>query len=386
MNKLNELQYPYYRYKERFQIFEDIHDLIMCHDLGIKNVLFIHQDVYNQSIRYRVDNMAEAIRETDEWNAIALSVSEIQYIYPYLYMIDLIILHRVYYDEIIDFVSKSKGKIPIIFDVDDYTFHNKCIRNAVRSTGTPYEMRKEMVEQYYKLEVLCDGISTSTLFLEDCIKKEFDKPVFYLPNFLSKTEQKIADIYFEQKINSNNSGLKPTMVTFVSGSTGHNKDFKLIRHDICKLLKSKDTIFKVVGYLRLPDSMKKYVENGQVLIKPFTDPCSLLLEIAESDVVVVPLQSNKFSKSRSEIKYFLAASVGTPIVASPTPVYNEIAGRGHMCKLCSGGKWLDVIRDTVSMQQNYNVSKRIREEAISIYGFSTQVKNFKNILDRMVNI
>jgi glycosyltransferase involved in cell wall biosynthesis len=50
--------------------------------------------------------------------------------------------------------------------------------------------------------------------------------------------------------------------------------------------------------------------------------------MATVDINVVPLQHNDFTHSKSELKFFEAAIVGTPTIASAAPVFSAVIEHG----------------------------------------------------------
>ena len=386
MYDLTSPELDYIVYEETVPFFERINSIRTCYKSGIKNVLYIRRNTYNQSIRYRIDNMIEAVGLLDKWNAVGVCTFNLSMITPYLQCIDLIILHRVYYEEASEFIKKAKNLgIPVIFDVDDYVFHPKCIKVAAHSTETSKKLRNKMINQYYMMEQLCDGFLTSTSFLRDEVKKQFDKPTFYYHNFMSKTETRVSNFLFKEKNKS--EWHYPIMITFLSGSPGHNKDFAVIANSISKLLsENEDVILKVIGYLDIPKSLDKHIESGQIFKKEFVPPNTLIEEIAESDLVVVPLKKNPFNDSRSEIKYFLAASVGVPVCVSPVNVYKELFADNSNYIAYSKKEWYKKIVNIIRKPFYEERKTGMYKDVMNAYSLENQMDGLETLLDAMVNI
>jgi len=77
----------------------------------------------------------------------------------------------------------------------------------------------------------------------------------------------------------------------------------------------------------------------RLIEKPFVDFVSLQDETSRVDVNLVPLQSTPFSFSKSELKFFEAALVGTITLATPTPVFQNSIEEGVNGFLCSAERW-----------------------------------------------
>jgi len=61
------------------------------------------------------------------------------------------------------------------------------------------------------------------------------------------------------------------------------------------------------------------------------------------DLNIVPLQDSPFTWSKSELKYFEAALVETPTLASSTPVFDSAIDHGVTGYLAASSQWLDTL-------------------------------------------
>jgi glycosyltransferase involved in cell wall biosynthesis len=75
------------------------------------------------------------------------------------------------------------------------------------------------------------------------------------------------------------------------------------------------------------------------MTKPFMSFLGLQSAIAEVDVNLSPLQSSPFTFSKSELKFFEAAVVGTITIASPTPVFSNAIQPGSTGFLAGASSW-----------------------------------------------
>jgi len=66
--------------------------------------------------------------------------------------------------------------------------------------------------------------------------------------------------------------------------------------------------------------------------------------IAEVSINISPVQHNVFAHSKSELKYFEAAVVNTPTVASPAPTFTHVIDHGTNGYLADAAEWPEVFR------------------------------------------
>ena len=87
----------------------------------------------------------------------------------------------------------------------------------------------------------------------------------------------------------------------------------------------------------------------------------------------MPLQFNAFTNSKSELKFFEAAAVGTLSIASPSQVYSRTIRHGDNGYIAQAHQWTNVIREAVSrLQAGDDILQRSRDEAVHKYGWTTQ--------------
>lgn len=380
------LDIEYVEYRRRFYLDKRIDDLITCHNMGIKNVLYVVRNNYNQSIRYRVEHMIQAIDESENWNALMVESACLSLIIPYLDMIDVIIFHRTFYRETDFFIKECQAKDKhMFFDIDDYCFHEMCIEAAVASKKITREARKKMIDEYRKVYCECEGIIVSTPFLKNEIRKIYNGKIYLYHNFMNKEESELAEEYWNQKVNGCYEDSR-FEIGYFSGSNGHDYDFALIRNALYTFMSNHgDVYLVVVGEVELPREFEHFKDRIERL--PFMTGCQLLNQISRVDLNVVPLEKNNFNEARSEIKYFDAATVGTPSCFSNVSIYRDLlSSNDEMNHLCENKDWLVAFEDVY--EQRKKGLKRFessREKAYEEYKFTNQIAKLGKILDKMVN-
>lgn len=325
-------------------LYERIYNLLTLKSMRFLNVVFITEDIYNPTQRYRVDNVLEALDNSQIWNGNVFSYNELDLLLPYIKNIDLVIINRLRNrPNIKKWINLfHKKNVQVIYGVDDLVFSKKYSEEmsiAVNRQNNSEIM--DEIEQINSVAELCDGYFVTNNYLKEIVEGEYRKPGYVLRNFLNRNQYAVSKYYIEQK-QKKESYCDDFMMGYFSGSPTHKKDFGLI----CKWLhiflsQYKNTYLKIVGYMELPDDLKIFEDEGRILRKEYMDYCSLQREIAEVDVNLAPLVENDFTNCKSELKYFEAAIVGTVSCVSPTYIYKEVITNGDNGYFCVGEEWLN---------------------------------------------
>ena len=93
----------------------------------------------------------------------------------------------------------------------------------------------------------------------------------------------------------------------------------------------------------MPAEFERFGER--VIREPFVDFLDMQSLVGAVDLNIVPLQDNPFTWSKSELKYFEAALVETPTLASVTPVFTQAIRPGKTGFLAQSTQWLERFRE-----------------------------------------
>ena len=190
---------------------------------------------------------------------------------------------------------------------------------------------------------LCDGATATNRFLADRIEDFAQLPTSIVPNFLNGQQVSASD----QVRRARPSTSAVTSIGYFSGTPTHNRDFELVSGALAKVMtRHRQLRLTIVGFLDVGRFLHGLEDRVDVL--PLTDFVTLQRLIGNTDLNIVPLQINTFTNSKSELKYFEAAIVGTPTLATPTYTYrgaitNEVNGY-----LVDAYDWEDRLEQAVS--------------------------------------
>jgi glycosyltransferase involved in cell wall biosynthesis len=150
---------------------------------------------------------------------------------------------------------------------------------------------------------------------------------------------------------------------YASGTPTHQKDFGQISACLATILAERpETVLTVVGHLDLTEFPELVAHRGRIEVRPHVSHDQLAAEYARFDVNLAPLQiGNPFCEGKSELKYFEAASVRVPTVASATVPF-KTAIRSGINGYCveTQAEWQKCL---IELIEDRTARRRVGEEA-----------------------
>lgn len=316
---------------------------------GTTRVGYLYEEAEPGTFRYRCYNMAQALNgHSTKYSASYFFLHDLQSVDNLADFVDVLVLVRVRFDSEVDRLTRRfrlAGK-PILFDLDDHIFdlNSTALLVASLNQGLTRHGRIEkwtgVVGRIRQSLALVDGVITTTDFLAGQIRNSFDHPVEVVPNFLN-------DEQWDYSATLRRDVAKPPadqpVIGYFSGSPSHNRDYQIAEDGLRAVLEEyPQARLRIAGYLDVPDSLAPFASRIDRL--PFMDFLGLQRAIAEVSVNISPVQHNVFAHSKSELKYFEAAAVGTPTVASPAPTFQQVISHGRNGYLADAAEWPEVFR------------------------------------------
>jgi glycosyltransferase involved in cell wall biosynthesis len=127
----------------------------------------------------------------------------------------------------------------------------------------------------------------------------------------------------------------------------------------------------LAGYIEPEHALSPFASRIQQV--PFTDYVNLQRWIGSVDFNLVPLQNNIFTNCKSELKYFEAAAVGTPSIASPTYTYANAIDDGVNGRLAKAHEWTEVIMAAIHEKDRYpEMASKAHDHALTHYAWDRQ--------------
>lgn len=330
-----------------------------------KVVLYVVEDTKSAQFRYRVKNVVEALRESDEWGARWILKSD--FINTELSDVDLVVILRQTGKDgvVLDCIRKAKlAGIKVLFDLDDLIFDYKDLPILMSSTNSKnifYWMG--YMWGIRRIAKKVDGFIATNDFLADKLKRSFTKPCLVIPNSLNSEQIKVAE---ESLKNKKHDGF---VIGYFSGSPTHTKDLRLVEPEIFNFLNMhEDVRFRIVGYVEPSPEMQKRIELKRVEIVRLVDYLEQIKMMAKVDVNIAPLVINDFTNCKSELKFFEAAVVETVTIASPTYTFKEAIVDGEDGFLAKPGEWYDKLEYVYNdVSKNREIAGNAKKYALENY-------------------
>lgn len=315
---------------------------------GTTRVGYVYERAEPGTFRYRCYNMVQALNShSEEFSAGYFFLYDLQSIDNLVDHLDVLILVRVRYDSHVDRLvrhARIKG-IPVLYDLDDNIFD-------VESTPLLVSSLQQGLSRYGRIEKwvgvvgriresleLVDGIITTTAFLQGQLQQTFDVPVWVVPNFLNHEQWDYSAALRGQQLTPEPEA---PIIGYFSGSASHNRDYQIAADGLRAVLEYyPQARLRIAGYLDIPASLEDF--SARIERLAFMDFLGLQRAIAEVTLNLSPIQHNVFAHSKSELKYFEAAAVGVPTVASPAPVFTETISHGDNGYLADAAQWPETL-------------------------------------------
>ena len=337
------------------------------------------------SFRYRCYNMSQALNTSSATvTASYFYLSDLQHLENLADYADSLVIFRTPYDTDVDRVMtrfRRAGK-KVFFDIDDLVFD---VRFAPLVTSNlNYKLFGKDIDQWFAFISnigaclsLCDHVITTNSYIAQRLAEFVDLPVSVIPNFLNEEQLTVSAPLWESRRHPQGPGLS---IGYFSGSHSHAKDFAVAEQGIIDFLQSSpSSTLTLLGHLDLTDELKAL--ESQIMTKPFMSFLGLQSAIAEVDVNLSPLQSSPFTFSKSELKFFEAAVVGTITIASPTPVFSNAIQPGSTGFLAGASSWQEQLEavDKLDPDARERIIQSARQSALEGFTAGAVTKNLEQL-------
>ncbi|MCL2389235.1 MAG: methyltransferase domain-containing protein [Elusimicrobia bacterium] len=354
---------------------------------GFRVAFYFCEGSNDSSFRYRVYNIYQHLQKSAKWKAFYFYESEADVVKEYLNLADIFIIHRYRWTfklEEIYHAVKGFG-IPVACDTDDLVYDldyapafittlNEAENEHSYNSHFQYIGRQAVSMQKGQRFIATNG------YLAEQIRAKFNRPVYVIPNSLN-SEQISASQNAPKKENND------FVMGYFSGSPTHYNDFCTIAPEIANFLEIYGNAkLLVAGYMKIPDVLRKFVKNGQIQTEKFTNFKKLQSLIASVDVNLIPLVDNVFTNCKSELKFFEAAVVSVPSIATPVYVYKNCITDGENGFLCRQGQWFDRLEQLYHDKKNggdklRNTALKAKEYALQNYYGEKMLKTIEDVFD-----
>ncbi len=280
---------------------------------------------------------------------------------------DILVVCRVpYSDQVAQLMDVARRfGTRVIFDIDDYVFDISMVSEIVK-TLDQYEYALEPSEAMWnwwfaafarmrQTMEYADEVIVTNDYLAERTRSVVDKPVGVIPNFMGTEQIEYSKALVDMRESQGEWSADHLHLGYFSGTPTHNRDFALVAPAMARLMRTDKTVrLRLVGYLDLADSVLAPFEDRIDVVAP-TNYMELQRLIAETEVNLAPLQDNRFTNCKSELKYFDAAAVGIPTLASPTFTMSNAIRHGDNGFLVRVDEWDGYLKEIVDGYRDVGV-------------------------------
>jgi glycosyltransferase involved in cell wall biosynthesis len=298
------------------------------------------------TFRYRCVNPVEALNtHSEDISASYFFYSDLTIIDDLSDYADVLVAVRTPYDARLDqlfrrFFNRDKR---VFFDIDDLIFDTRFAPLVASNLG--YLIEDEDLNDWTAFISnigaamgMASGVTTTNTFLAERIRDVVTVPVYLVPNTFNAA-QADASLSTTKGSEAQHPGFR---IGYFSGSHSHSQDFDIASGPLADFLRrSPESSLLIVGHLEVPEVFR--ASESRISRLPFMDFVAMQKVLASVDLNIVPLQSSAFTHSKSELKFFEAALVGTPTLASATPVFVGAIEDGVTGFLTQSAGWDDAL-------------------------------------------
>ncbi|MBX9849726.1 MAG: glycosyltransferase, partial [Rhodocyclaceae bacterium] len=293
-------------------------------DPGLANIFIINGAKGMHAELFRTYALANALRAIG-YSPVIFDVADVVFL-PHSGVLASFFIRTSLDGPVSEFVSGlRKNKVRVISDFDDLVFRPSLIDTI---DGVRYLTREQRdayakgMGLYRQMLETSDAVWVTTNHLAEEARR-FNRNVQILRNFplasARKAASEVAHVADEGQF----------VIGYYSGTLTHQADFQQCSTGLKRFLDEyPQSKLRIVGQLELEDfqDLNSHPRVDRVGLMSYED---MVRDIAKCDVVIAPLEvGDPFCESKSELKYFDAALVGVPVVASPTGAYCEAIESG----------------------------------------------------------
>lgn len=295
-----------------------------------KKVVLVSGEAHTVGHRYRIEDAADALSAAD-FDVRVTSTKEYPSLLHLVDTADVVWMWRVHQNartrEILN-RARAAGAV-LLGDIDDLVFLPEIVESQwVDGVRTLKLETVKMAKEYRargEMLAAADMRVATTEFLVEVLEREMG-PAVQLPNGYDADSWRVSQ---EALSNVVDDGL--IRIGYAGGSLTHQKDLAVAIPGIARVLRENPNtrlvLFKgFVDYLEFPELVDRL---DQIEWRDSVHLDWLPTEYARFSINIAPLEvGNPFCDAKSALKYYEAALVKVPTIASPTPPFVESINDG----------------------------------------------------------
>ncbi|WP_395666506.1 glycosyltransferase [Methylocella sp.] len=291
---------------------------------------------------YRVERYAEAFRKAGE-TALIIPREQLGDHLETVAAAKLLFIWRANWGGVAAAIETARrNDVPVVFDLDDLMARpelaNETYIDAIRFNRMNVDGVRAHYDDIRRTMLACDMSSASTHELAWHMQAANERrATFVLPNGYAQEAYLKSRLHARLKrARARDDHDRLVRIGYASGSRTHQADFRQCVGAVAQALRENENcrlvLFRLGPTKTLdPGEFEELVGlEGQIEYRPFVAHHDLPTEMARFDVNLAPLEhGNPFCESKSELKFFEAAIVDVPTVASPTGPFRRAIAHGE---------------------------------------------------------
>ncbi len=224
-------------------------------------------------------------------------------------------------------VEARRLGLVLAYDIDDPIFDAETYRaNRNLETLSDAERDNLLASADLHLEVMreCQFQFVSTRGMAERVNAVLGVEAAVWPNVVDAEAVQLAAQYSGQPPPAR----EETVLAYMSGSRAHDRDFESVAPVLAELLEANSTlVLMLVGYVEVPPSLQKH--SARLRRIPFGNYHEYFAALSRAQLVVVPLLIDSFNACKSAIRFYEAALLGIPVVASRVGQFSDVIEHGE---------------------------------------------------------
>ena len=292
--------------------------------------------------------------------------------------------------------AARESRVRIVFDVDDLMIDPDIAKTSVIDGIRSQFLTEKQVRSHYSLlrqtMLAADICFTTTTELAFHLRWA-KKTTHVLPNGFDQAAHDLSRAV-SRKWRRNRTD-KLIRIGYAGGSRTHQRDLGLAIEPVAQLLRENPACRLVL--FRTPDGQIPLIDieefpalrglEDRIEWRSLQPLASLPLEMARFDVNLAPLEyGNPFCEAKSELKFFEAALVGVPTIASPTGPFRRAIDHGKTGYLAAtANDWYVYLKQ---LTEDVALRDRIAHDAyhavLAAFGPMRRTIQFARTLDQVL--
>lgn len=285
--------------------------------------------------------------------------------------------------ELGSFIERLRSaNVAVLADFDDLVFRPDLLHliNGINYlSDIERQQFTERTFQYQEMVKVSDCVVVTTLPLAEQAAR-YNKRVRVIRNYPLEVTKNMSFNYDDTKHDSNRF-----VIGYYSGTLTHQADFRQCANALARLMNERSEVeLRIVGKVNMEEFSEFEEFESRIKRIPLMPYGDMLSDLGGCDLNIAPLElGNAFCECKSELKYFDAALMRVPTIASPTIPFKAAIRHGINGYLAiTQGDWFNCFE---TLLHDKSVSKRVglnaRRYVLSLFGETALLNDYRGLIN-----